>query len=377
MNNITAKAGFWHYIKVFCAFFSLIATFSAVMVLTEYRTSYDGFLVLFWLLGVISAVIVAPGNFFKFGLSIMGGCAAFGWFLLPFPFDLVTVVMSVAVGLVAILVAMFVIPAIFTIYTYITDIRFECVDWKKDLLAALAGIGAVLVAIGLFFAMHTVTKAIDAKQMDKRFDAVDCYHQYMEDHTDAEACPDEALLNPVSSEEQEDGYIRLYNCEYETWEDGLYFANAMEVTYEYEDGRWHVSETDHSRELSGFDPISGSWEGTGEFWGNFCPDNQYTFTLESLTEDGGTGTMCIYLEDVINENSNATIEVTGLRLYKDITTGQEKAVADLILNLETPVVYGDFGMSDTITQVDCTLSLTDGMITTTAFDFGEMVLVAA
>ena len=377
MNKITAKAGTWHYIKVFCAFFSLIATFSAVMCLTDYRTNYDGFLVMFWLMGVISAVLVAPGKFFQFGLSIMGGCAAFGWFLLPFPFDLVTVVMSIGVGLVAILAAMFVIPAIFTVYTYITEIRFDCVDWKKDMLAALAGIGAVVVAIGLFFAMHTVTKAIDAKQMDKRFDAVDCYHQYMEDNDNAQVCPDEALLNPVSTEEQEDGYIRLYNCEYETWEDGLYFDNTMEVTYEYEDGRWRVIDTDHSRELSGFDPISGCWEGTGEFWGNFYPDNQYTFTLDSVTEDGGAGTMKIYLADVINENTAFTTEVVGLRMYKDVTTGQEKAAADLVLNLDNPVTYSDFGMSDTITQVECTLSLTDGLITTTAFDFGEMVLVAA
>ena len=74
----TKTAGLWHYIKVFCTFFCLIASFAAAMTLTEVRTSYGGYIAFFWILGVISAILVAPGQFFRFGCKIMAVCATFG-----------------------------------------------------------------------------------------------------------------------------------------------------------------------------------------------------------------------------------------------------------------------------------------------------------
>ena len=373
----TKKAGLWHYIKVFCTFFCLIASFAAAMTLTEVRTNYGGYIVFFWILGVISAILVAPGQFFRFGCKIMAVCATFGWFLLPFPLDLATVAASVAVGLIAVLASLFCIPAIFTVYTYITELRYECTDWKKDLTAALAGIAAVLAAIGLFFAMHTVTQAVEKRQMDRTFDAVTIYEDYARKDDDATPCPEEALEDPVAVTEEDGGYIRIYDCSFTTHEDGMYFEDELQVEFEFINGEWSVVGTDLERELVDMDPVSGTWTGEGEFWANFYPTNRYTFTLNGLTARGGSGEMSIRLEDVIDVYSAFTVSSATFRTYKDLNTQEEFYVLDLVLALEDPIVYSVFGSQETITHVECTYSLSQGVIATTAFDFGEMVLNAA
>ena len=373
----TKKAGLWHYIKVFCTFFCLIASFAAAMTLTEVRTSYGGYIAFFWILGVISAILVAPGQFFRFGCKIMAVCATFGWFLLPFPLDLATVAASVAVGLAAVLASLFCIPAIFTVYTYITELRYECTDWKKDLTAALAGLAAVLAAIGLFFAMHTVTQALEVRQMDRTFDAVTVYEDYARDNANAVDCPRDALEDPVDVTEEDGGYIRIYDCSFSSHERGMYFENELQVEFEFENGEWSVVGTEHDRELVDMDPVSGTWTGEGEFWANFYPTNRYTFTLEGLTAQGGSGEMSIRLEDVIDEYSAFTVSSAAFRTYTDLNTQEEYYVLDLVLELEEPIVYSVFGSQETISSVECTYSLTQGVIATTAFDFGEMVLHAA
>ena len=146
----TANASRRHYIKVFCTFFSLITSFSAILVLTEACTNYTWYLVFFWLLGVISAVLVAPVKFLKFGASIISFCASFGWHFLPWPFDLTFAVASVAVGLAAAIVSLFCIPPIFTLYIYITDIRYECTDRPTEITAILSGILAAALIRGIF-----------------------------------------------------------------------------------------------------------------------------------------------------------------------------------------------------------------------------------
>ena len=373
----TRKNNLWHYIQVFCTFFCLIASFAAAMTLTEVRTNYGGYIVFFWVLGVISAMLVAPGNFFRFGCKIMAVCATFGWFLLPFPLDLATVVASVAVGLIAVLGALFCIPAIFTVYTYITELRYDCVDWKKDLIAALAGLAAVLAAIGLFFAMHSVTQAVEKRQMERTFDPVATYEDYARRNDNAAACPEEALEDPDAVTVEDGGYIRIYDCSFTTHEDGMYFEDSLQVEFEFENGEWSVIRTDLDRELVDMDPVSGTWTGEGEFWANFYPTNRYTFTLNDLTARGGSGEMSIRLEDVIDEHKSFTVSSATFRTYKDLNTQQEHYVLDLVLELDTPIVYSVFGSQEQIVFVECTYSLTQGVIATTAFDFGEMVLTAA
>ena len=365
----------WHLVRIFCAFFSLVATFSAIMILSEVRTRFGWLLGLLWILGIVSGILVAPGNFCKFGLSIMGACAAFGWFILPFPFDLVTVVASVAVGFVAVIAALFCIPAIFTIYTYMTEIRYACVDWKKDITAAAAGLGAAIAAILLVLALQGITKAVEAPLMEKRFDPAAAYEIYAENHDDAPECPEDLFENPLSEEKAEDGYVRINRYAYEDKEENICCSHDLEVEFEYIDGKWRVTDHTEVRQILGFDPISGTWTGTGEFWGNFYPDNQYTLTFETLTEAGGNGTLRIYYPETIDETYAFTVRVDELRLVTD-NGGADEVFADLTLIPEVPIVYGVFGGVEQMTELPFSVSLTGNVVTTTAFDYGEILLNA-
>ena len=366
----SAKGSIWHLVKVFCSFFSLIATFSAVLVLTEVRTHYVGLLMFGWVLGVIAAILVAPGKFVKFGGVIMGACATFGWFLLPFPLDLVTVAASLAVGLVAVLMALFCIPAIFTIYTYITDIRYDCRDWKKDLIAAASGLGAALLIAVLFLTLHGITKAVEAPMMEKRFDPVTAYELYTEKNLNAPTCPAEVLQNPTSTEETDDGYVRINRYTYSVKEENLYFDYDLEVTFDYTDGKWSVTSAKQIKDVTGFDPISGTWKGEGKFFGNLSLSNEYTLTLDQVTESGGTATLEIYLEDTTDERKSCTVQAENLR----ISTYDDEVLVDLILTPEDPITYLVFGSSDEIGEVQFTMSLTNNTASTLTFSFSEIVL---
>ena len=367
-KTASAKKPAWHCVRVFCAFFSLLATFCAALFLTEIRTRYEAILILFWILGVVAGILVAPGKFFKFGAKVMGACAAFGWFLLPFPLDLATVTASVAAGFVAVIAAVFVFPAAFTIYTYFTDLRYDCTDGKKDLLAIGAALGAVVVAVASFFALQGITQAVEKPIMNARFDPVAIYASYEEKSIGAPHCPEEVLEAPADTASEENGYVRIHDYAYCGQEDNVFFDYTLQVTFEYENGKWSVTKTQYDAQPTGFDPVSGTWSGTGKFFGNLSYDNCYTLTMDNLTADGGTGTLHIYLADTIDETVTFDVTVDALR---KTDTG---VCADMTLTPREALVYNVFGAEDQLTQLPFTLAFRDNTFVTTAFSFAEIFL---
>ena len=367
-HTTSTKKSTWHSVRVFCAFFSLLATFASVMFLTEVRTRHEGLLVILWILGVVAGILVAPGKFFKFGVKVMGVCATFGWFLLPFPLGLATVAASVAAGLAAVLAAVFCFPAAFTIYTYITDLRYDCTDSKKDLMVILTALAATVLAIAAFFSLQGITQAVEKPMMNARFDPVAIYQDYEDRNANAPACPAEVLEAPADTTNTEKGYVRVHNYIYDGQEDGVFFDYTLQVTFEYDNGKWCVTDTEYTSQPTGFAPVSGCWSGTGKFFGNLSYDNRYTVTLDALTQQGGSGTLEIFLEDTIDETLTFDVTVDALR---DTGSG---VCADLTLTPREALVYNVFGGEDQLTELPFTLSFHDNTFITTAFSFSEIFL---
>lgn len=367
-------AGAWHYIRAFCAFFAIITSFAPIIVMTEMRTHYLDFLGVVWILGVISALLVSPLKFLKFGWNILSKCAVFGWFLLPFPFDLVSVAVAIVVGVLGAFLALVVCPAIFTIYTYFTDIRYYCVDNKKEFIAIGSAILTVIVTVGLFFAMHGITTAIEAPMVQDKFDAVSCYNTYSEENTDVKPLSEEILRNPKSSEFTEGGYVCKNVYEYEGKEGFVNFVYTDTVEFEYINNVWKVVDVNEEKVAGAFDTVNGTWMGVGSYPANFSDNNQFTITLTNLTEDGGTGNLSVYLEGTTDDYSDFTVEVGESETQIiDALTQETEVVTTLTLILSNPLVCDNF-VSTTISEVECEFSLTENEIRTYTFDIGGMIL---
>ncbi len=367
-------AGAWHYIRAFCAFFAIITSFAPIIVMTEMRTHFLGFAGVLWVLGIISALLVSPLKFLKFGWNILSRCAIFGWFLLPFPFDLVTVAVSIAVGILGAVLALIVCPAIFTIYTYFTDIRYYCVNNKKEFIAIGSAIAIVLVSIGLFFAMHGITTAIEAPMVKNKFDAVSCYNTYSEENTDVKQLSEDILSNPKSSEFSEGGYVCTNVYEYEGKEGFVNFTYRETIKFEYLNNIWKVIDIDETKEAGTVDTINGTWKGTGYYPANFASNNEFIFNIKNLTESGGTGALSVYLEGTTDDHSDFTIEMGELETQVlDPVTQETEVVANLTLILDSPLTCDNF-VSQTFSEVECEFSLTENEIRTYTFDVGGVIL---
>lgn len=367
-------AGAWHYIRAFCAFFAIITSFAPIIVMTEMRTHFLGFAGVMWILGIIAALLVSPLKFLKFGWNILSKCAVFGWFLLPFPFDLVSVVVAIVVGVLGAVMALVVCPAIFTIYTYFTDIRYYCVDNKKEFIAIGSAIATVLVAVGLFFAMHGITTAIEAPMVQNKFDAVSCYNTYSEENKDVKQLSEDILSNPKSSEFSEGGYVCTNVYEYEGKEGFVNFVYTDTVEFEYINNVWKVVDVNEEKVSGAFDTVNGTWKGEGCYPANFSSKNQFTITLTNLTEDGGTGNLSIYLDGTTDDYSDFTVEVGEIKTQTiDPVSKETEVVATLTLILDNPLTCDNF-VSQTFSEVECEFSLTENEIRTYTFDVGGVIL---
>lgn len=370
-----ASAGIWHYIKVFCTFFSLIATFGCICFCAEIRSNCWGLLVSFWMIGVVAALIVAPGKFFNFGWKVICACATFGWFLLPFPFDLVSVAASVTLGVVVAFLALVAVPAIFTVYTYMTDIRYDCQDPKKEILVAAAGVGAVLLCIGLFMGLTAASKAIEAPHREASFQPAQIYQTYAQDNEAASVYADQILNAPVSSEEMDEGYIRVNHYTFEQQEGNLSFRYNVDMEFEYTDGRWNVRRVNETKEAVGFTQIGGTWAGTGKYPVNLYANNQYVCSMQ-FSADGGEGTLDITHPDWEGAHLDFSVLVGDFGVSSFMNYGEEYGnLVALTLVLEEPVEYSFFGMTDTYPEIACVYSFDTNTVIFDTFDFG-MVLGA-
>lgn len=363
--------GKWHYVKVFCTFFSLIASFGCFCFATELRSDFWGLLALMWGIGVISALMVAPGKFFKFGWGVICACATFGWFLLPFPLDLITVALSASVGVVVALLALVAVPAIFTVYTYITDIRYECEDVKKEIIAGAAGVGAVLVCIALFMGMTAISKAIEAPEMEKKFNVVEIYEEYRKNNTDANEYSADVLSNPLDTTKMDDGYIRVNTYEFIQKEGKLDFRYHVDMEFEYIDDNWQITDIHEDKKALGFEAFSGTWTGKGEYPANLSAGNQYVCTFSINNDNSGTGTLDVTHDGWEGEHMSFSIQVGEFAISDSMSWGEEYGnIVYLTFVLDEPVSYEFFGVSNTYNEVKCIYSFDADALVLDTFDYG-------
>lgn len=362
----TASAGKWHYVRVFCAFFALIATFASLTMAIDTRTHFGWLLGIMWFLGVVAALLVSPGKFVAFGWGLVSRCAVFAWLILPFPFDLIPFLVLVPLSAVVALLCLTVVPAIFTIYTYISDISDYLTDSKKERTAVIAGIGAVIICAGVFFGLNAIGRAADSPEMENSFDAYKVYTEYAKENEGVREYPEAVLDNPVSKEKSDGGYVREHRYEFEQNDGVLSMQYDVTIVFEYIDREWIVSYVNEIGNPVGFAPVSGTWTGTGTYPGNLSAKNLYTLSFSFSKEGGESGTLDVSNGDVVIKHMDFTVEIGQ---FSD--AGKELGtLVQLKLVLSEPVTFETFGVKNTVTAVECLYCFSNNSITLRTFKNG-------
>jgi hypothetical protein len=370
-SEVTVSAGKWHYVRVFCAFFSLIATFASLAMAIDTHTQFGWLLGIMWFLGVVAALLVSPGKFFAFGWGLVSRCAVFAWLLLPFPFDLIPFLILVPLSIVVALICLTIVPAIFTIYTYISDISDYSTDSKKEWMAVLSGIGTVIICAGVFFGLNAIGRAVEAPQMENSFDAYKIYSEYAKENEGAREYSEIVLDNPVFKEKSDGGYVREHRYEFEQNDGLLEVKYDVTIVFEYMDRGWVVS---YVREIGtpvGFSNIDGTWTGTGTYPGNLSAGNIYTLSFGFSKEGGESGTLEVSHGDVLLNHMQFTVEIgqftDSASLYYDKELG---TLVQLKLVLNEPVTFETFGVKNTVTEVECFYCFSNNSIILKTFKNG-------
>jgi len=343
---VEEKVGGWHYVKTFCAFFSAIATVACVIILASPRTHFMGFIIGAWILGVISALIVAPGKFFSFGLGVLGSCITFGWYLLPFPWDILIVIFAAPIGLIVALFLMVVAPIFFTVYTYFKEIRQKYTDIKKELIA------------------------IEAPKMERSFDAVEIYERYAEEEY-AMLYSEDILKNPVSVLVSDDGYNREYHYDFEQRDGNIHTRCEMIIIFEYVKGEWEVYSVNTVETPIGFDNVNGTWKGMGSYPGNLSSGNNYTVSLD-LSQDGGNGTVDISCGDWSN-HLDVTVQAGEITEGSASLAGALEEMVSIKLVLEEPLSFTVFGITNTYEEIDCDYFFDSNVLIMRNFAYGMIL----
>jgi len=359
------SVGLWHYIRVFCCFFPLITTVACGVLAAEMFPGSEQLLLIMLATGVVSALIVAPGKYFGFGAKIIGACAVFGFTIFIFPFSLLTAVLGVGIGLIATVIALGIVPAIFTIYTYITDIRHDRDNNKKEFIAIASGVIAVIICSLIFCGIASASGAANAGELDESFDVVSIYQNYIGDYELAEDYSAEILEAPVSCEKSKNGYVRTNTYDFTKTENGLRYHYEMEIQFKYiRSGsvrEWIVQDVRGTKTYDGHDTISGTYTGNGEYPGNAlslsCP---YSCTITLTADGGGNGTLDVdgnHLEFTIKEGDFIYSE-------RDYTGNYTGNGINLIFDLEEPlVISGFFGEGTTYEELNCVFNIDKNTIT--------------
>lgn len=357
MNNKmedNVKEGGWIYVRIFCSFFSLIASFACVLTLAEIRTNYGSLIMGIWGLGVIAALVVAPLRLFKAAFSIMTACFGFGLYLMVFPFNLLLALMGGILGGAAGGLVVVAVPAVFTIYTYFTDLRWECEDSKKKLVSVCAGIGSALAVIILFFVLNGATKSLEVPKIQEAFNAVESYKDYVESEGIEQEYADEVIANPTSRNFEEEGYVCVSVYDFSGEEEGIIFDYHVTMTFEYAHKRWEVTMCEEEKVAKEIQAISGSWSGLGTYGANLSSNNVYTCTFDNVTMQSGTGTFRISLEGSLDELRNFTIASREIQMEYNSETGKnDKAVMVMTLALDAPFTYEFFGGESSYSEIEC------------------------
>lgn len=351
-NNV--KEGGWIYVRIFCSFFALIATFACILNVADIRTNYGSLIMGIWVLGVIAALMVAPLRLFKAAFSIMTACFGFGLYLMIFPFNLLLALMGGILGGAAGGLIVVAVPAIFTIYTYFTDLRWECNNTKKEIIAVCAGIGSTLAVIIMFFVLNGATKSVEVPKIQEAFDPVESYQDYIETEGIEQKYSDEIIANPTNKTFEEEGYICVSEYAFSGEEGSITYDYNVKMTFEYSQKRWEVTGCEEEKVAKEIEPLSGSWSGLGTYGANMSSSNVYTCTFDNVTMQSGTGTFRISLEGSLDELRNFTVANSEIQMEYNSETGKnDRAVMVMTLVLDEPFTYEFFGMESSYSEIEC------------------------
>ena len=364
-QDYSMSSGKLHYVKVFATFFPLVSTFAFFRINGIRDNSVLPFYVILYVLGLLSAVLVAPRPFFGFLWRLSAGLGTFGFTFFIFPLNLATGLGFLALGILLSLAVLLICPAVFTLYHYFTDLKQESTSLKKELTALMAGLAAAVLLIGAFYGTDKLVSAVKFPHLKGSLNPAAVYAQWSEDSPGAVPMTAQQLSEPVSSVFNSDELT----CEnvYETVvKKGVAdFKTRMAVNFIYSDKSWKVRDTREDFEYAGIEPVTGVWEGIDGFYGNFCHDNQYTLTLDNFTQDGGTGTFHIYREGEVDELRSFTVKVNELQDTDSYQNKSDCSVKlDISLLLDNPVTYSTFGGDDSFSEIKCTYDLVENTICT-------------
>ncbi len=371
------KAGIWHYIRVFCSFFSILATLSCIGIFTNYRSNFIPLLIVMWLAGVVAALLVSPAQFFVFGFGIVKALMTFAWVCLPFPLDLIPVMLVLPLSAVLIVLLLFCIPAVFTIYTYFDDLSYDATDSKKEWIAIFAGVGAALLCFGLFLGLTGIGKAVEAPRMEKSFDAYRIYSDYTEYWDRETVYTEESLSEPVSVEESAGGYVRDCRYEFDRYDGNLLSHYTVDITFDYYSDHWNITSIDEQKTPVSFTEVEGTWRAVGTYPLNLSYGNNYDVKL-SFTPEGGSGTIDVTCGQEEYHLDIADIEIGEMSYYETsrYSDGEIGAVLPMKLIFSEPLSYSSWGTSYTYFDIDCVYSFDTNTISFHSFA-ARLMLTAA
>lgn len=371
------KAGIWHYIRVFCSFFSILATLSCIGIFTSYRSNFIPLLIVMWLAGVVAALLVSPVEFFVFGFGIVKALMTFAWVCLPFPVDIIPVVLMLPLSVILIVLFLFCIPAAFTIYTYFDDLSYDATDSKKEWIAILAGVGAALLCFGLFLGLTSIGHAVEAPKMEKSFDAYRIYSEYTEYWEEEAVYTEEALSEPVSIKESAGGYVRDCRYEFDSYDGSLLSHYTVDITFDYYSDCWNITTIDEQKTPVSFTEVEGAWSAVGTYPLNLSYGNNYNVKL-NFTPEGGSGTIDVTCGQVEYHLDVADIEIGEMSYYETsgYSDGETGAVLPMKLILGETLSYSSWGTYYTYSDIDCVYSFDTDTITFHSFA-PRMMLTAA
>ena len=343
-----SDAGLWHYIKVFCCFFPLITTIGCILLATESLMGVEELGLILMGVGILSALIAAPGKYFKFGFLIISSCAVWGFCIFIFPFNLATALCGILVGVMGTIVSLVFVPAIFSIYTYITDIRYDGDNTKKELIVIASAIIAAVVLSAATWGVSGIAAAANAGELDEKFQVVSIYQNYIGDYELAEDYPAEILEAPISSEKTKNGYFRTNTYDFTRTVNNVLYHYNLNIDFKYiksgDVSEWVVMDVSGSKYAIGHETITGTYTGEGEYPGNpLSSKNPYSCSITLPNDGNGYGTL-----DVAEQHLEFTIE------EGDFVNSKNGNSVKLIFKFKKPLVVAGFFSDDkTYEELNC------------------------
>lgn len=318
-----SKAGVWHYIKTFLTFFSFISAAGLLMLELYPHSAFESVFLGMMAAGALCTIVTGIKNIFVLLHSVaaflgkIGGAISFFTFI-PFLWLFVMVIIYGGVFITGIGLVLF-FPYVMSLITYIKDVRLEITDRKKEIIIAACGFLCAVAALGTAFAVHKTVSYIQAPIIESKLDVQTEFDEYVTvcEYT---YVPEFDITTPVESTFDADSRSRVDTYRFTDLSDGVTMDYNMTISYRYGDGEWYVYDLSMEPVEESFTMnVSGEYKGECGYNYGLCLGNyDYILNIESLTEDGGRGTLSIMTsEGEYLENVGCTIEFSEVKTDKE------------------------------------------------------------